>query len=90
MISKRDIGRWVRIRFWDHCITNQRTKKRKPIECEVAGMIREVDNLRVVVATWWINGEDKPTQHANAERFEIVRSCIIGYGYAEILKWWDD
>lgn len=90
MLSKRDVGRWVRIRFWDHCVTNQRTKKRKPIECEVAGMVREVDNLRIIIATWWLNGEDQPTQVANQERFEIVRSCIIAYAYTDVLKWWAD
>lgn len=90
MITKRDTGRWVRIRFWDHCITNQRTKKKKPIECEVAGMIREVNNLRVVLATWWLHGEDKSTQRENQESFEIVRSCIIKYGWCEVLKWNDD
>lgn len=90
MISKRDVGRWVRIRFWDHCITNDSKRKKKPIQCEVAGMIMDVTNLKITVSTWWIIGEDSPTQLKNAERYEIVRACIIEYGWAEVLKWNND
>lgn len=89
MIGKHDIGRWVRVQFWDHCISTSRNKK-KPIQCEVAGMIMHVNNLKITVATWWIHGEDKPTQLQNAEKIEIVRSCIIKYGWAEVMKWNND
>jgi len=90
MIDKKDVGRWVRIQFWDHCITNDHKRKKKPIQCEVAGMILSVTNLKITIATWWIHGEDRPTQLENSERAEIVRSCIIRYGWAEILKWHQD
>ena len=91
MLTKQDIGRWVRIRFWDHCIVKGTYRSRKkPIECEVAGMIRSVDGLKITLATWWLNGEDKGTREKNAERFEIVRSTIIKYAYTDALKWFDD
>lgn len=53
-------------------------------------MILTANDLKVVLATWTITGEDRPTRETNAERFEIVRKAIIDYGWAEILKWHRD
>jgi len=89
-IGKHDVNRRIVITFWDHCITNDRKRKKKPILCEVSGRILDVTGLKITIATWNIVGEDKPTQLKNAERFEVVRSCIIKYGWAEVLKWNDD
>jgi len=91
MITKKDVGRWIRIRFWDHCMSKHTHKpKKKPILCEAAGMIMDVNHMKITVATWWLHDEEKPVQLQNAERFEVVRSCIVKYGWAEVLKWNDD
>lgn len=90
MIGKHDVGRWIRIKFWDHCITTDHKRKKKPILCEASGYIMDVTNLKITVATWWLHDETRPTQLKNAERFEVVRACIVKYGWAEVLKWNDD
>lgn len=93
MLDKRDIGRWVRIQFWDHCILNPDLpvyrKKKEPILCEVAGLIREVTAQKITLATWWVH-DDKKTVSDNVEHVVIVRSGIQKYAWAEALKWHED
>jgi hypothetical protein len=89
MLTKRDIGRWVRIRFWDHSL-NRKTKKNTPLLCEASGMIRSVTQSKIVICHFFIDDEDSELVGDNIETLEIVRSCIIEYGWAEILKWNND
>ncbi len=93
MIEKRDVGRWVRIVFWDHVIIEQELPKRskpKPILCEVAGMIRSVSARHITVATWWVHSNDSEVSDTNAETVVIVRSTIDKYAWTDVLKWWNE
>jgi hypothetical protein len=87
MITKRDIGEWVRIRFWDHYMTTDPIKTKVPYLCEAAGMIREVEDMQIVLANFWISNAPKKTQDNNAEKLVIVRSTIIEYGWCPVLVW---
>lgn len=90
MIDKRDVGEWVRIRIWDHCLTPERSRKKSPILCEVSGMIRAVTPLKIVLAHWWVHGEAKSVQTENAEYVELARVAIIEYGWCPVLVWKKD
>lgn len=90
MLEKRDVGEWVRIRFYDHCLTTERSRKKTPIFCEVSGMIRAVTPSKIVLAHWWVHGEGKATQRENAEYVELSRASIIEYGWCPVLKWQKD
>lgn len=82
MIPESKIGEWVRIEFWDHT-----TGLKRPVVCQVAGLIKEITPIKIVLAHWTLMDDDTELVENNEEHVTILPQTILKWGMASVQKW---
>lgn len=76
------IGRWVHVCFWDHAKDSEDL-----VYSRVSGMIKDIDNQKLVLTNWSCEREDLEVRKLNDENYSIALATIDQWGIAEVMNW---